>query len=81
MRFVPQPGPPSTFKAGQQIHIPVALCISKLDLLVNQSYAQGSDVIEQFYQDLSQIDLLLAVDLLCRPRVLRRQRHLRQQLS
>lgn len=43
-------------KAGQQIHIPVALCITKLDLLVNQPYAQGSDVIEQFYQDLSQID-------------------------
>ncbi len=43
-------------KAGQQIHIPVALCISKLDLLVNQPYAQGSDLIEQFYQDLSQID-------------------------
>ncbi|MFM9964530.1 MAG: hypothetical protein ACKV2Q_25285 [Planctomycetaceae bacterium] len=43
-------------KAGQQIHIPVALCITKLDLLVNQPYAQGSDLIQQFYQDLSQID-------------------------
>ena len=41
---------------GQQIHVPVALCVTKLDLLVNQPYAEGGDVVETFYKDLSNID-------------------------
>lgn len=43
-------------KAGKQIHTPVALCVTKLDLLVNQPYAEGGDVISGFYEELSRID-------------------------
>ena len=43
-------------KDGQQIHSPVALCLSKLDLLVNQDFGQGSDVVSQFYDELDRID-------------------------
>jgi hypothetical protein len=41
---------------GKIIHSPVALCISKLDLMVNQRYAQNSDIIQTFYKELSAID-------------------------
>ncbi len=43
-------------KDGQQIHSPVALCLTKLDLMINQDFGQGSDVVSQFYDELDRID-------------------------
>lgn len=44
-------------KVGTQLRIPVALCITKIDLLVNQPYASpdGGGVIGEFYQRLGEI--------------------------
>jgi hypothetical protein len=38
-----------------QVHTPVALCISKIDLMVNQPYGQGDTILE-FYEDLRKIE-------------------------
>ncbi len=45
-------------RAGRQLRTPVALCVSKIDLLAGQGYTlpDGRDAIAQFYQDLSRID-------------------------
>ena len=42
---------------GKQLNIPVALCISKIDLLAMQPYTDryGDGVIDKFYQDLAEI--------------------------
>ena len=40
---------------GKQMHCPVALCLTKLDLLVTKDYAAG-DAITTFYADLNKID-------------------------
>ncbi|HXT58290.1 MAG TPA: hypothetical protein VN699_06625 [Pirellulales bacterium] len=44
-------------KAGKQVHIPVALCVSKIDLMVDEPYADpnGGGVVEHFYRDLGEI--------------------------
>jgi hypothetical protein len=44
-------------KAGKQVPIPVALCVSKLDLMVNERYADpgGGGVVGNFYRDLGEI--------------------------
>lgn len=44
-------------KAGQQIKSPVALCVSKIDLMVNQLYADAGDggIIHNFYRELGEI--------------------------
>lgn len=49
--------------AGKQVHVPIALCVSKLDLMINQSYAdpQGGGVIEKFYRDLGELGWDLSV--------------------
>ena len=43
---------------GREICTPVALCVSKIDLLVNQPYADedGKGAIGRFYDDLAEID-------------------------
>ena len=45
-------------KTGKQIRTPVAICVSKIDVLAGQSYAlpDGGDAIARFYEDLSEID-------------------------
>lgn len=45
-------------KAGRRLRTPVALCISKIDLLAGHDYRleDGSDAIVKFYEDLSRID-------------------------
>ena len=40
---------------GNQLHCPVALCLTKIDLLVTKDYA-GGDAIKAFYSDLDKID-------------------------
>ena len=44
-------------RAGKQVHVPIALCVSKLDLMVNQPYADphGGGAIEKFYRDLGEL--------------------------
>ena len=44
-------------KAGKQVHIPVALCVSKIDLMVDEPYADpnGGGVIDHFYRELGEI--------------------------
>ena len=42
-------------RAGQQLRLPVALCISKIDLIPHQPYARGSNVFDKFYDDLRDI--------------------------
>lgn len=43
--------------AGRQVKVPVALCISKIDLLLIQKYARhGTDVLRRFYEELREID-------------------------
>jgi len=44
--------------AGKAIRTPVAICVSKIDVLAAQSYAlpDGGDAIARFYEQLSQID-------------------------
>lgn len=44
-------------KAGRQVHIPVALCVSKIDLMVDEPYADpdGGGVIDHFYRDLGEV--------------------------
>ena len=45
-------------KAGRRLRVPVALCISKIDLLAGHDIRleDGSDAIVKFYEDLSRID-------------------------
>jgi hypothetical protein len=45
-------------RTGKQVHVPIALCVSKLDLMVNQPYADphGGGVIEKFYRDLGELN-------------------------
>lgn len=45
-------------KAGQPISVPVALCVSKIDILAGQAYSapDGSDPIARFYEELARID-------------------------
>jgi len=45
-------------RPGDQVKIPVALCLSKVDLLGNMPYADpgGSGFVGQFYEDLTAID-------------------------
>lgn len=45
-------------KAGRHLRTPVALCISKIDLLAGHDYRldDGRDAIVKFYEDLSRID-------------------------
>ena len=45
-------------RTGKRLRIPVALCVSKIDILAGQSYAlpDGGDAIAKFYEDLSRID-------------------------
>ncbi|MFO0901526.1 MAG: hypothetical protein U0939_00920 [Pirellulales bacterium] len=45
-------------RSGQALRAPVALCVSKIDLLVNQDYsdAGASGPIGRFYQELEEID-------------------------
>ena len=44
-------------RPNSQLHIPVALCVSKIDLLVNQPYAQhgGNGAIDDFYRGLAEV--------------------------
>ena len=42
--------------AGRQLHTPVALCVSKIDMTVCQPFAQGGDVMQSFFQGLDEID-------------------------
>jgi hypothetical protein len=44
--------------AGSQVRTPVALCISKIDILAGRSHAlpDGGDAIARFYDELSEID-------------------------
>ncbi|HVX10964.1 MAG TPA: hypothetical protein VHC22_07285 [Pirellulales bacterium] len=44
-------------RAGKQVHVPIALCVSKLDLMVNESYADphGGGAIEKLYRDLGEL--------------------------
>lgn len=45
-------------RTGKRLRTPVALCISKIDVLAGQSYASpdGGDAIAKFYDDLARID-------------------------
>ena len=45
-------------KAGRRLRTPVALCLSKIDLLAGHDYRleDGSDAVARFYEDLSRID-------------------------
>lgn len=45
-------------RSGQALRAPVALCVSKIDLLVNQEYADpgGTGPIGRFYKELEEID-------------------------
>ncbi len=40
---------------NQKVHTPVALCLSKIDLMVNQPYGRGDTILE-FYEDLRKIE-------------------------
>ncbi|MEY4176782.1 MAG: hypothetical protein RLY70_356 [Planctomycetota bacterium] len=45
-------------RSGQALQAPVALCVSKIDLLINQEYADpgGTGPIGRFYKELEEID-------------------------
>lgn len=45
-------------KAGRRLRLPVALCVSKIDLLARHDYRleDGRDAIAAFYEDLARID-------------------------
>jgi hypothetical protein len=43
-------------RAGRRIHTPVALCLTKIDLLINAPYARTGNAINDFYSELSRID-------------------------
>jgi hypothetical protein len=45
-------------KSGRKLRTPVALCVSKIDLLVNHTYSlpDGNDAIQWFYRELARID-------------------------
>jgi hypothetical protein len=50
-------------RAGKQVQVPIALCVSKIDLMVNQPYADphGGGAIEKFYSDLGALGWDLSV--------------------
>jgi hypothetical protein len=41
--------------AGQQLHRPIAICVPKIDMMVNEHYAENGNVIERFYIDLGEV--------------------------
>ena len=43
-------------RAGQKLDAPIALCLTKIDLLNTMPFARGGDVIDRFYEDLKRID-------------------------
>ena len=45
-------------EAGRTIQVPVAICISKLDLIANESYADpdGGGIIGEFYNEIKRLD-------------------------
>lgn len=45
-------------RSGQALQVPVALCVSKIDLLINQDYSDpgGTGPIGRFYKELEEID-------------------------
>jgi hypothetical protein len=51
-------------RAGKQVHVPIALCVSKLDLMVSQSYADphGGGAIEKLYRDLGELGWDMSVE-------------------
>ncbi len=42
-------------RAGQQIRCPVALCVPKIDLMPDEDYARGGNIVDRFYDDLRDI--------------------------
>jgi hypothetical protein len=42
-------------QAGQQIRCPVALCVPKIDLMPDEDYARGGNIVDKFYDDLRDI--------------------------
>ena len=42
-------------RAGQQIRCPVALCVPKIDLMPEEDYARGGNIVDKFYDDLRDI--------------------------
>lgn len=42
-------------QAGEQLCRPIAICVPKIDLMVNENYALGGNVVERFYAELSEI--------------------------
>jgi hypothetical protein len=56
-------------RAGRRIHTPVALCLTKIDLLINAPYARTGNAINDFYSGLNRIDqsaATLSLDLIRR---------------
>jgi hypothetical protein len=56
-------------RAGRRIHTPVALCLTKIDLLINAPYARTGNAINDFYSELNRIDqsaTTLSLDLIRR---------------
>lgn len=45
-------------RSGEQLRTPIALCVSKIDLLAGQSYSLpgGGDAVEHFYRELGRVD-------------------------
>ena len=45
-------------KRDKQLRTPVALCVSKIDIMAGQAYAtaEGPDVVDRFYEELARID-------------------------
>jgi hypothetical protein len=43
-------------RPGRKLYAPIALCLTKIDLLGIMPFAQGGDVIDRFYEDLKRID-------------------------
>lgn len=41
--------------AGQQIRCPVALCVPKIDLMPDEDYARGGNIVDRFYDELRDI--------------------------
>jgi hypothetical protein len=44
-------------RTGRQIHVPIALCVSKIDKMVNEPYADsyGAGIVDKFYRDLAEL--------------------------
>lgn len=50
-------------RAGKQVHVPIALCVSKIDLMVALPYADphGGGAIEKFYRDLAELEWMPSI--------------------